>query len=280
MKRRFFCVVCGYNTLETQHDWDICPICYWEDDVVGDVDTTSSANEGMWISEAQANFTKFGAVSERLRSYVRPPNKNDIRRPDFIPFPRRPRLLGRKPVRSRSSRFPKEYEKYLRERILPVLTPIDDTIANLVIAQILFLNMEDKRKPIHLFVDSPGGYVNSCLAIYDTVTRGKGAPIYSYGLQHVGGLAALIVAGGARGHRACLPVSQFTLAACSGGKAEEAIDIPRINAKVEEEFAKTTGQTTKQLHQDMIERRELDADSAIAYGLVDRVVVDIPAPRT
>ena len=70
MKPRFYCVVCGYRTLESEHNWDICPICFWEDDVVGGIDTTSSANEGMWISEAQANFIKFGAVSERLRAHA------------------------------------------------------------------------------------------------------------------------------------------------------------------------------------------------------------------
>jgi ATP-dependent Clp protease, protease subunit len=277
---RFYCVVCGYKTLGSEHDWSICPICFWEDDVAGDIDTASPANQGMWISEAQANFVKFGAVSERHRDNVRPPTKNDVRRPDFKPFPVKSRPSRHSPLVSLPPRLPKKTEKYLKERIVLILTPIDDYIANMTIAQILFLDMENKREPIHLFVNSPGGYVSSCLAIYDTVSRREGAPIYTYGLRQVSGMAALIVAGGASGHRSCLPDSRFMLVAVSGGKGkeEEAIEIPRLQGTIEAEFAKVTGQKPNQLHQDMIEERGFDARAAVAYGLVDQMVDHLPGP--
>jgi hypothetical protein len=88
VKARYYCVVCGYKTLELYKEWDICPICFWEDDCLGEVDTRSPANGELWISQAQANFMRYGACDPAKRKYVRPPGPKDVRRPDFKPFDR------------------------------------------------------------------------------------------------------------------------------------------------------------------------------------------------
>jgi hypothetical protein len=87
---KFTCYVCGYRTLESRCDWDVCPVCFWEDDVLvcGDEDVSSSANNGMLISAAQTNFLQFGAVSREFLGKVRPPRKDETRDPEWRPLTR------------------------------------------------------------------------------------------------------------------------------------------------------------------------------------------------
>lgn len=96
MKRKYPCVVCGYRTLPGYKDWDVCPVCFWEDDVQGDADETSPANRGMSVSEAQANFMKFGACEREMRKHVRPPRPSEKRASDWKPFDRALAILAGK----------------------------------------------------------------------------------------------------------------------------------------------------------------------------------------
>jgi hypothetical protein len=101
MKRRYPCVVCGYQTLPGYKDWDICPVCFWEDDVVGDTDDTSPANRSMSISQAQANFMIYGACKEDMLKHVRPPKATEKKHPDWKPFVRAIQLYNDHQLRKR-----------------------------------------------------------------------------------------------------------------------------------------------------------------------------------
>ena len=91
---KFTCFVCGYKTLDSRCDWDICPICFWEDDVLvqSEEDDVMSPANGLQVSEAQANFIRFGAADQEAKENVRPPNAGDARDPDWRPMKRALRL--------------------------------------------------------------------------------------------------------------------------------------------------------------------------------------------
>jgi hypothetical protein len=97
---KFTCLACGYRTLTSEHDWDICPICFWEDDVMlleGETDTESSAN-ALWLSQAQANFVLIGACEPPMQKHVRPPLPTDERDPEWKLLPRARELIERQQV--------------------------------------------------------------------------------------------------------------------------------------------------------------------------------------
>ncbi|MEA2126455.1 MAG: ATP-dependent Clp protease, protease subunit [Solirubrobacteraceae bacterium] len=170
------------------------------------------------------------------------------------------------------------YSRLLNERIVFLGTPVDDNVANLVVAQMLHLESADPDKDISLYINSPGGVVYSGLAIYDTMQFIKPdvqTICFGVGMS----MGALLLAGGAAGKRMALPNSRILIHQPSGGYQGQASDI-EIHAKEALElrehldaiYAKHTGQPVEQVHDDMDRDRFFTAQQAMEYGLVDRVI--------
>src|SRR6201991_4094254 len=181
---------------------------------------------------------------------------------------------------SRGERSFDIYSRLLRERIVFVGTPIDDEIANLVVAQLLHLEADDPDKDIQMFVNSPGGQVYAGLAIYDTMRFIKpDVATICCGIAMSAG--SLILAGGAPGKRSSLPNSRILIHQPSGGFQGQATDI-QIHAKealelrerLEEIYADHTGKPKDEISNDMERDRFFTPLQAQEYGLIDRVVVD------
>src|ERR1700742_493529 len=155
------------------------------------------------------------------------------------------------------------YSRLLNERIVFIGTPVDDQVANLVVAQLLHLESEDSEKDISLYVNSPGGVVYSGLAIYDTMQFVKpDVQTICFGVAM--SMGSLLLAGGAPGKRMSLPNSRILIHQPSGGFPGQASDM--------EIYAKHTGQTTARVHDDMDRDRYFTAEQAREYGLIDRVI--------
>jgi ATP-dependent Clp protease protease subunit len=171
------------------------------------------------------------------------------------------------------------YSRLLRERVVFVGSPIDDDVANLVVAQLLHLEAEDPEKDIFMYINSPGGVVYSGLAIYDTMQFVK-PDVATVCCGVAMSMGSLLLAGGAIGKRSALPNSRILLHQPSGGFQGQATDI-QIHAKealelrrrVEEIYAGHTGRTVEEVS-DVLERdRFFTPEQARDYGLVDRVMV-------
>jgi ATP-dependent Clp protease protease subunit len=170
------------------------------------------------------------------------------------------------------------YSRLLNERIVFLGTPVDDQVANLVVAQLLHLESEDSEKDISLYVNSPGGVVYSGLAIYDTMQFVKpDVQTICFGVAM--SMGSLLLAGGAPGKRMALPNSRILIHQPSGGFEGKAADI-EIHAKetlqlrghVDEIYARHTGQPVERVHDDMDRDRYFTAEQARTYGLIDRVI--------
>ncbi len=170
------------------------------------------------------------------------------------------------------------YSRLLNERIVFLGTQVDDQIANLIVAQLLHLESDDPEKDISLYINSPGGVVYSGLAIYDTMQFIKpDVQTICFGVAM--SMGSLLLAGGAPGKRMALPNSRILIHQPSGGFQGQASDI-EIHAKealylsrqLDEIYAKHTGQSVEQVHDDMNRDRFFTADQALEYGLVDRVI--------
>src|ERR671925_1251889 len=170
------------------------------------------------------------------------------------------------------------YSRLLRERVVFVGTPIDDQIANVVVAQLLHLEAEDPEKDVQLYINSPGGHVYSGLAIYDTMQFIK-PDVATTCCGVAMSMGSLLLAGGAPGKRAALPNSRILVHQPSGGFQGQATDI-QIHAKealelrrrVEEIYAEHTGRPVDDVS-DVLERdRFFTPEQAREYGLVDRVM--------
>jgi ATP-dependent Clp protease protease subunit len=181
---------------------------------------------------------------------------------------------------SRGERSFDIYSRLLRERVVFLGTPIDDEIANLVVAQLLHLEAEDPEKDIQMYVNSPGGVVYAGLAIYDTMRFIKpDVATICCGIAMSAG--SLVLAGGAPGKRSALPNSRILIHQPSGGFQGQATDI-QIHAKetlalrerIEEIYAEHTGQPQEQISLDLERDRYFTADQAKEYGLIDRVIYD------
>jgi ATP-dependent Clp protease protease subunit len=170
------------------------------------------------------------------------------------------------------------YSRLLNERIVFIGTPIDDQVANLVVAQMLHLESSDPDKDISLYINSPGGVVYSGLAIYDTMQYVKpDVQTLCFGVAM--SMGSLLLAGGAAGKRMALPNARILIHQPSGGFDGQASDIEiharealAIRERVDEIYAQHTGQTVEQVHDDMDRDRFFTADQAREYGLVDRVI--------
>jgi ATP-dependent Clp protease protease subunit len=173
------------------------------------------------------------------------------------------------------------YSRLLKDRIVFVGGPIDDDVANLVIAQLLFLEGEDPDKDINLYVNSPGGVLQAGLAIYDTMQYVR-PDVATICVGLAASVAAVILAGGAKGKRAALPYSQILIHQPWGGAQGTTADIDiqakqflKLRTLVNEILAKHTGQPMERLERDADRDFWMDAQIAKEYGLVD----DIMKPR-
>ena len=170
------------------------------------------------------------------------------------------------------------YSRLLNERIVFLGTPVDDQVANLIVAQLLHLESEDPEKDIALYINSPGGVVYAGLAIYDTMQfiRPDVATI-CFGVAM--SMGSLLLAGGAPGKRMALPNSRILIHQPSGGFQGQASDIEiharetlAIRERVNEIYAHHTGQPIERIEADMDRDRFFTAEAARDYGLVDRVI--------
>jgi ATP-dependent Clp protease protease subunit len=170
------------------------------------------------------------------------------------------------------------YSRLLEDRIVFVGTPITDTVANIVIAQLLFLQKENKNQEISLYINSPGGYVSDGLAIYDTM-QFVHCDIATYCIGQAMSMGALLLAAGTRGKRFILPHARVMLHQPSGGVGGTAADIERhaeeilkLRREMNEIFARHTGQTIQRIDKDSDRDFFLNAQEAKEYGLVDEVI--------
>ncbi len=170
------------------------------------------------------------------------------------------------------------YSRLLNERIVFVGTPIDDDVANLVVAQLLHLESEDPDKDISIYINSPGGGVYAGLAIYDTVQFIKpDVQTICFGVAM--SMGSLLLAGGTAGKRMALPNSRILIHQPSGGFQGQSADIEihakeilELRAHIDEIYAHHTRQTVERVHEDMDRDRFFTAQQALDYGLIDRVI--------
>jgi ATP-dependent Clp protease, protease subunit len=187
---------------------------------------------------------------------------------------------------SRGERSFDIYSRLLNERIVFIGTAIDDQIANLVVAQLLHLESADPDKDIALYINSPGGVVYSGLAIYDTMQFIKpDVATIGFGVQM--SMGSLLLTGGAAGKRSLLPNARVLIHQPSGGFQGQATDIEihaqetlALRRHLDEIYAKHTGQSVEQVHDDMERDRYFTAEEALEYGLVDRVMESHQVQRT
>ncbi len=170
------------------------------------------------------------------------------------------------------------FSRLLKDRILFIGTPIDDNVANLVIAQLLYLQMEDAKKDIHLYINSPGGVVTGGMAIYDTMSFLQ-CDVITYCIGQAASMATVLLAAGTPGKRFALPNSRVMIHQPSGGAGGQTADIMiaskeilRWRQTLNTVIAKHTGKTAEQVGIDSDRDYYLSAHEAKAYGLVDHVV--------
>jgi ATP-dependent Clp protease protease subunit len=174
------------------------------------------------------------------------------------------------------------YSRLLKDRIIFVGTAIDDTVSNVIIAQLLFLEAEDPEKDINIYVNSPGGLVTAGLAIYDTMQYVKPA-IATICVGQAASMGSLLLTAGAKGKRYALPNARIMIHQPSGGFQGQATDIGiqaeeiiKIRKRLDEIMAKHTGQTLERVHRDSERDYFLSAEEARIYGLIDEVIVRVP----
>ena len=179
---------------------------------------------------------------------------------------------------SRGERAFDIYSRLLNERIIFLGTPVDDQIANLIVAQMLHLESEDPDKDISLYVNSPGGSVYSGLAIYDTMQFIK-PQVATICVGIAMSMGSLLLTGGAPGKRMSLPNSRILIHQPSSGFEGQSTDIEihaneiiKTRKRVDEIYAHHTKQTEERVHADMERDRFFTADQAAEYGLIDRVI--------
>lgn len=170
------------------------------------------------------------------------------------------------------------YSRLLRERIIFLGMPIDDAVANTVIAQLLFLDSEDSKKDIKLYINSPGGSVTAGLAIYDTMQFVK-ADVSTICVGMAASMGAVLLAAGVKGKRYALPNSEIMIHQVMGGAEGQATDVKiraehilKIKDRLNQILSKHTGQTLKKVEADTDRDYFMAADEALKYGLVDKII--------
>jgi ATP-dependent Clp protease protease subunit len=171
------------------------------------------------------------------------------------------------------------FSRLLKDRIIFIGTPIDDGVANLVIAQLLFLQMEDAKKDIQLYINSPGGVVTGGMAIYDAMNFLQ-CDIATYCIGQAASMATVLLAAGTKGKRFALPNSRVMIHQPTGGAGGQTADIAiaareiqRWRCTLNEVLARHTGKTTEQIDKDSDRDYHMSAEEALAYGIVDKVMV-------
>ena len=179
---------------------------------------------------------------------------------------------------SRGERFFDIYSRLLNERIIFLGTPIDDQIANLIVAQLIHLESEDPEKDIQIYINSPGGQVYSGLAIYDTMQYIK-PDIQTTCVGIAMSMGAVILAGGAKGKRVALPNAKILIHQVSGGFQGQATDIEiqaretiALKRRLEEILAVHTGRSMEQVSKDMERDYFMTSQEAQEYGIIDNVI--------
>ena len=170
------------------------------------------------------------------------------------------------------------YSRLLKERIIFLGTPIDDTVASLIIAQLLFLEAENSDKDIFLYINSPGGYVSAGLGIFDTMNYIK-PNVATICMGAASSMAAVLLAGGTPGKRSALPNSRVMIHQPLGGAEGQASDIKiqadeilRLRQKLNSILAKSTKQTIKKIEKDTDRNFFMSADQAKKYGIIDTIL--------
>jgi len=176
------------------------------------------------------------------------------------------------------------FSRLLKDRIIFVGTAVDDVVANLVIAQMLFLDLEGKNQDISLYINSPGGAVTAGLAIYDTM-QFVNCDVATYCIGQASSMAAVLLGAGARGKRFALPNSRILLHQPWGGTQGTASDISiqaeeivRLKRRLNEILAVHTGQELPRIEKDTDRDFYMGADEALKYGLVDEVIKSAKIP--
>ena len=185
----------------------------------------------------------------------------------------------------RSERAWDIYSRLLRDRIIFIGTPINDFVANAVIAQMLFLQMEDPKKDISLYINSPGGSVTDGMAIYDTMNFLQ-CDIVTYCVGQAASMATLLLAAGTKGKRYALPNSRVMMHQPTGGATGQTSDISiaakeilRWRARMNELISIHTNKTPKEIANDSDRDFYLTAEDALAYGIVDKVIEAKPIEK-
>ncbi len=181
---------------------------------------------------------------------------------------------------SRGERAYDIFSRLLKERVVFMVGPVEDHMANLLVAQLLFLESENPDKDIHLYINSPGGAVTAGMAVYDTMQFIK-PDVSTVCLGQAASMGALLLAGGAQGKRYCLPNSRMMIHQPLGGYQGQASDIDihareilGIRDRLNRILAQHTGQPLEQVQQDTDRDNFMGPDQAVEYGLVDAVIRD------
>ncbi len=170
------------------------------------------------------------------------------------------------------------YSRLLKDRIVFLGTAVDDVVANLIIAQFLFLESEDPAKDIYFYINSPGGYITSGLAIYDTMQYVK-PPVATICIGQAASMAAVLLAGGAKNKRYALPHSRVLIHQPLGGVQGQATDIDiqakeilRVREEINQIFVNHTGQDVEKIRVDTERDLYMTADLAREYGIIDEIM--------
>ncbi len=175
------------------------------------------------------------------------------------------------------------YSRLLKERVIFVVGPIEDHMANLIVAQLLFLESENPDKDIHLYINSPGGSVTAGMAIYDTMQFIQSS-VSTMCIGQAASMGAVLLAGGEKGKRFCLPHSRVMIHQPLGGFQGQATDIEihakeilLIREKLNQVLANHTGQSLEKISQDTDRDNFMSAEAAVEYGLIDEVLSSRPS---
>jgi ATP-dependent Clp protease protease subunit len=185
---------------------------------------------------------------------------------------------------SRGERSFDIYSRLLKERVIFVVGPIEDHMANLIVAQLLFLESENPDKDIHLYINSPGGSVTAGLSIYDTMQFVR-PDVSTMCIGQAASMGAFLLCGGAKGKRYCLPNARTMIHQPSGGAQGQATDIDIqareiliIRERLNRLMAEHTGQPIEVIERDTERDRFMDADQSREYGLIDEVIAARGSP--
>lgn len=175
------------------------------------------------------------------------------------------------------------YSRLLEDRIVFIGTPIDDMVANVTVAQLLFLQKQNKSQDVQMYINSPGGSVTAGLAIYDTMQYVE-CPVATYCIGQCASMAAVLLAGGTKGKRFILPNSRVMVHQPWGGTQGSAVDLEiqvkellALRDRVNQILSYHTGRSLKQVEKDTDRDNYLSAEQALEYGIVDKVIGRPPA---